>query len=223
MAGIDYQKLYKLQDKVLEIVFSVEKEFYLTGGTCLNRFYHEKRYSDDLDFFTNNSSRYNFAVKNIRTALDAKFKLDNVVETKSFVRFMIDDFLQLDFVNDISVRYKDVCVTGNDYLIDNIENILGNKLTAVIGRDNPKDVFDIYLICKFHSFSWKEIIISAKEKVNFSNEDLIIRLQSFPVILFDSIKLIDEQFLNDFDGYFPKIIDEIVNQSHHLAFDNSDE
>ena len=39
-----------LQDRVLELIFSQEQEFYLTGGTCLSRFYQEKRYSDDLDF-----------------------------------------------------------------------------------------------------------------------------------------------------------------------------
>ena len=50
MAGIDYTELYNLQDKVMKAVFSVEKEFYLTGGTCQSRFYQAKRFSDDLDF-----------------------------------------------------------------------------------------------------------------------------------------------------------------------------
>jgi hypothetical protein len=40
-----YQELYKLQDIVLDIVFKTETVFYLTGGTCFNRFYFEKRYS----------------------------------------------------------------------------------------------------------------------------------------------------------------------------------
>ncbi len=53
MGSIEYDKLYELQDSVLRIVFATEKEFYLTGGTCLSRFYKAKRYSDDLDFFTN--------------------------------------------------------------------------------------------------------------------------------------------------------------------------
>jgi len=53
MDSIDYKKLYTLQDEVLKIVFETENEFYLTGGTCLSRFYVAKRYSDDLDFFTN--------------------------------------------------------------------------------------------------------------------------------------------------------------------------
>ena len=47
MDSIDYVKLYELQDEVLKLVFSEEQEFYLTGGTCLSRYYQEKRYSDD--------------------------------------------------------------------------------------------------------------------------------------------------------------------------------
>jgi len=36
MGSLNYKELYALQDKVLDSLFSVEKEFYLTGGTCLN-------------------------------------------------------------------------------------------------------------------------------------------------------------------------------------------
>ena len=50
-----YKELYALQDQVLNAVFAAESEFYLTGGTCLCRFYQAKRYSDDLDFFANDS------------------------------------------------------------------------------------------------------------------------------------------------------------------------
>jgi hypothetical protein len=143
--------------------------------------------------------------------------LDVEVETKQFVRLRIDDLLQIDFVNDISARYKDVIVTENNYLIDNVENILSNKLTAVIGRDNPKDIFDIYLICNFYSFSWEAILNSAYEKGSFSNEDLIIRLKSFPPELLSSIKCIDYDFLDNFDREFDEIIEEIIQVVDHLA------
>ncbi len=218
MAGIDYTRLYKLQDRVLSTVFGIEKEFYLTGGTCLSRFYQEKRYSDDLDFFAQNSPRFSFAIKNIKKALDKDFSCTVEVETKQFVRFIVDDLLQVDFVNDISARYKDVIVTENDFLIDNVENILSNKITAVIGRDNPKDVFDIYLICTFYSFSWEEILNSAYEKAGFSNEDLVIRLKSFPRELLGSIKSTDDNFLDNFDIEFPGIIEEIIQLADHSAF-----
>ncbi len=217
MGGIDYHRLYHLQDEVLDIVFQVENEFYLTGGTCLSRFYQEKRYSDDLDFFTNCSARFSFAVKNIKIALQKKYKINIEVESKDFVRFRIDELLQVDFVNDICARYGNVIVLDNGYAIDNIENILSNKLTAVIGRDNAKDIFDIYLISSFYSFSWETILGSAHEKAGFDDNELIIRLKSFPKKLLSDIKSIDKSFLDDFDREFPIIIDEINQGVIHTA------
>ncbi len=217
MDSLDYKKIYGTQDKALAIVFGVENEFYLTGGTCLSRFYKAKRYSDDLDLFTNSSSRYSFAVKNIKFALQREFTLNVEVESKDFIRFKLNDVLQIDFINDISSRYKDVIVLENGFIIDNIENILSNKLTAVMGRDNPKDVFDIYLIAKYYSFHWKDILDSAHKKAGFSDDDLIIRLKSFPSELFSKINLIDKKFLNHFEEEFPKIISEINNGLTHNA------
>jgi len=209
MGVINYKELYALQDDVLSLIFKTENEFYLTGGTCLSRFYVEKRYSDDLDFFTNNSSRYSFAVKNIKNELLKYYNLKVEVDSKDFIRFRIDDLLQIDFVNDIASRYKDVVVTKENFLIDNIENILSNKLTAVMGRDNPKDIFDIYLISKNYEFSWKDILESAHEKAGFSNDELFVRLKSFPVELMKSIKLTDSSFLDNFESEFSKTIIEL--------------
>jgi len=209
MDSLDYQKLYELQDEVLKVVFETENEFYLTGGTCLSRFYVEKRYSDDLDFFTNQSPRYSFAIKNIKKALQNSFEVISEVESKDFTRFKIDDLLQVDFVNDIAFRYKEPIVNEKNYLLDNIENILSNKITAVIGRDNPKDIFDIYLICKFYQFDWKEILKSAHQKAGFCDEELIVRLKSFPQELLGEIKIIDKTFLDSFSTDFKTIIDDI--------------
>lgn len=212
MDCIDYTKLYDLQDKVLDVVFAIEDEFYLTGGTALSRFYQEKRYSDDLDFFTNSSSRFNYAVKNIVNELLQNFAVEHELETRDFIRIKIDNLLQVDFVNDRVPRYKEPNILKNGYKIDIIENILSNKITAVIGRDNPKDIFDIYLISKFYTISWGEILKSSREKSVFSFDDLIVRLKSFPSQLLESINLIDKTFLNNFENEFPKIIENIQKE-----------
>ena len=215
MGRIDYKKLYELQDEVFEIVFRVENIFYLTGGTCLSRFYVEKRYSEDLDFFADASPRYAFAVRRLKVNFLERFRLTVEVEAKDFTRFRINDLLQIDFVNEYAPRHKDVIVTPSGYLIDNVENILTNKLTAIIGRDNPKDVFDIYLIWKLYSFSWVEILDSAHKKAFFSDDELIIRLKTFPTELFDSLETTDPTFVDDFDQDLPKIIEEIRARCAH--------
>ena len=210
MDGVSYKELYRLQDKVLKIVFKTEKEFYLTGGTCLSRFYFEKRYSDDLDFFAQTSNRFHFAIKNILYQLKKNFSVITEVDSKDFIRLKINTILQLDFVNETLPHFKDVIIVNEYFIIDNLDNILSNKLCAVIGRDNPKDIFDIFLIYKMHTFSWKEILTAAHEKAYFSDDDLIIRLKTFPRNLLKNIKLLDKNFLNDFDETYEKIIDEII-------------
>lgn len=94
------------------------------------------------------------------------------MESKDFTRFKIDDLLQVDFVNDISFRYKEPVVSEEHYLIDTIENILSNKLTAVVGRDNPKDIFDIYLIWKFYEINWEQILETAHKKQDLQMKNL---------------------------------------------------
>ena len=178
---IDYRELYGLQDRILDTVFTTESEFYLTGGTCISRFYKAKRYSDDLGFFTHQSPRFAFAVRNIILELRKTFTVNTEVETKNFIRLNVESRLQIDFVNDIAYRHKEPVVTERGYLIDTIENILANKLNAVTARDNPKDIFDIVLIYHYYTFSWEEVLFAAHKKADFSDEDLIIRLKSFPI------------------------------------------
>jgi len=218
MKNINYKKLYDLQDGVFNIVFSLNNSFYLTGGTCLSRFYWEKRYSDDLDFFTDNTSLYSLNVKEIEKELKINHKITKLVESRDFIRVVIDDILQIDFVNDRVPRYKDIIFLKNGFRIDNVENILCNKVTAVIGRDNPKDIFDIYLIAKFHNFIWQNILNFSKKKMVFEEEDFVFKLKIFPESLMKEIKLVDQNFLDNFTIDLPILIEDIINKSENRLF-----
>jgi len=106
-----------------------------------------------------------------------------------------------------SIKKKDI------QMIWTFENILSNKITAVIGRDNPKDIFDIYLISKFYTINWGEILKSAQDKSVFEFDDLIVRLKSFPPQLLKSIRLVDKTFLDNFENEFPQIIEIIQKEN----------
>ncbi|HRX49681.1 MAG TPA: nucleotidyl transferase AbiEii/AbiGii toxin family protein, partial [Spirochaetota bacterium] len=98
---VDYNNLYQVQNEVLDIIFSEESIFYLTGGTCINRFYSEKRYSDDLDFFTNDNNLFRENIRSIFNFFDEKkIIFETVADSKDFVRIKIKDILKVDFVND---------------------------------------------------------------------------------------------------------------------------
>ena len=53
-----YKNLYSLQDRILDLLVKYDFNLYLTGGTALNRFIcsENSRFSDDLDFFTAEST-----------------------------------------------------------------------------------------------------------------------------------------------------------------------
>ena len=206
MDSINFKELYKLQDKVLSAVFNIENEFYLTGGTCLHRFYLQKRYSDDLDFFTNHSLRFNIAAKKIRLELQKYFNVGVIVESKDFNRYIINNTLQVDFVNDVSVRCNDVVISKEGYILDTVENILSNKLTSIVGRDEPKDIFDIFMIYKYLKVNWKNVLKCAHQKAYFGNEELLIRLKTFPKKLIKKLSILDEEFLKDFESGYLDLI-----------------
>lgn len=191
----DYAQLYALQDKVLKIIFTEETPFYLTGGTALHRFYCEHRYSDDLDLFMQGQPYFYDEVKALIYNLQKDFTVETLVNAKDFLRIKIDN-LKIDFVNDRVYRYGKSNIRDR-IAVDNVYNILANKLTAVLGRDEEKDVFDIVSICLMYDFNWADILDAAHEKEGFDDYVLIERLRSFPLVWLKNLKLIKKTDITD--------------------------
>ena len=161
-----YNKLlYPLQDKVLAIIAELDVDFYLTGGTALSRGYFNHRYSDDLDFFVNQSPHFFKQFEKIVAALKS-FEIQVGTQSESFARcFVTKDAvsLKLDFVNDVAFRRDKPVNTLLFSRTDTVLNILSNKISA-LSRNEPKDIADILEIAKTTNFNWISIISDAKEK-----------------------------------------------------------
>ena len=83
------------------------------------------------------------------------FSKEYLIDLNNFFRITTvekSQNLQIDFVNDRIKRFGKIIVKDQINL-DNPLNILSNKITAVISRDNPKDIFDIYLISLKENFN----------------------------------------------------------------------
>lgn len=191
----DYSKLYRLQLKFLNWLKEFDLPFYLTGGTALSRFYLSHRFSDDLDFFTNANSDFSNYIEKVNGKIKQEFDV-NVSEslfTEDFCRFFISEEeinLKIEFVNDVEYRVDKPYKTKFG-LIDTVENILANKITAIIGRDEPKDVFDIIYISENYAFNWSDMFLQAKQKSAINEIDIEQRLNSFPIQLLENIIPID--------------------------------
>jgi hypothetical protein len=181
----DYTKLYQLQDKFLSWWLTLGLPFYLTGGTALGRFYLNHRFSEDLDFFMNANNHYKSSISELKNKITARFTI-NIQQSlfaDDFTRLFItedDVYLKIELINDVD--YYAGNQVGYKYgLIDNPLNILSNKLTAVVGRDEPKDIFDIIQLSLNYSFNWLDIFGHAKQKAVINELDVEQRLSSFPV------------------------------------------
>jgi len=194
LSETDFSKLYLLQDKFLSWWATLGFRFYLTGGTALGRFYLQHRYSEDLDFFVNNDAHYNQYIRAFRKLIPDHFQIDmnQALFTDDFARFFISDgdiSLKVELINDVG--YYAGNPVGYKYgLIDTPLNILANKLLAVTGRDEPKDICDILHIAYNYRFNWREIFIHAKQKAVVNELDIAQRLSDFPTDWLSGIKWI---------------------------------
>ena len=187
----DYNKLYLLQDKFLFWWEKLGLPFYLTGGTALGRFYLNHRFSEDLDFFMNASDNYQHYIAVLKNNITSHFNVNiqQSLFTEDYTRFFLtedDIFLKIELVNDINY-YNGKPLKYSFGLIDSPLNILTNKLTAIIGRDEPKDIFDIIHLSLNYSFNWPEVFEHAKQKAVINELDIEERIVSFPVVWLENV------------------------------------
>jgi predicted nucleotidyltransferase component of viral defense system len=136
--------LYPLQDKAIPSFR--DSPFYLTGGTALSRGYYNHRYSDDLDYFVNYHSDFQgiselIVEKLLKTFHDVEVDLKG----EHFYRvFVGQEKLKIELVNDVPSHIGTLISHPSLGIIDSKENILANKLTAVVDRALPKDMVDLY-------------------------------------------------------------------------------
>lgn len=159
--------MYPWQDEIFKLVGS--GKFYLTGGTCLSRFYYQHRYSDDLDFFFDGSifaqEEFEADFRVIIHEIGKIYPYQLSIDSEHFKQaFLIKDQhrLKIDFVfepvKSIGMRkHNGVIVT------DNKENLVSNKLSTIYNRKTSKDYIDLFYLLQ--EFSLEEVIKWAEEKM----------------------------------------------------------
>lgn len=207
MENVDYRALYRVQDRVLEIVSRTDTHFYLTGGTCLNRFFFEKRHSADLDLFSNENKLFREDVRIFLDALttdDCAYEVS--VDSRDFVRVVVQSTLKVDMVNDRVYRFGKSVRTPEGIVLDNTANIAANKICAVLGRDEPKDVFDLYTLFCLAGLNWGDVLAASSKKCSIEMEVLEYRLNSFPLHLVDLLSVPSQTFIADFKNGYKEMI-----------------
>jgi hypothetical protein len=164
-----FEVFYPFQDRVFEVIKLVDTEFYLTGGTAASRGYLYHRFSDDLDYFVNDDDRFTLWVDRVIQSLinQSNWQCQVLQKEGRFTRLIVsvkDLLLKIDCINDVPAHVGEIKnhpVLGR---LDSPENILANKITALLDREEPKDLADIWGFCCQMGLSISDAITHAESK-----------------------------------------------------------
>ncbi len=142
--------------------------FFLTGGTALSEFYLQHRYSEDMDFFTEEEGymlRSMPAIEEIAATLGGSLEIARNFQTyKEIHLHRGDEDLRCDFALDApyrleKIKFDDPC----GIYVDNPIDMACNKLSALFDRNHPKDFVDVYFIAK-EILPFERLLELAKKK-----------------------------------------------------------
>ena len=147
-----FEKLYPLQDEVLAVVSRLDTGLYLTGGTAASRAYLRHRFSDDLDLFADDDHRFGLWAEQVIEALarHGGWRVEVQLREERFARLDVgagDVALKIEMVNDVPARVGEVRTDTVLGRLDTAENILANKVSALVDRQEPKDLADVWGFC----------------------------------------------------------------------------
>jgi hypothetical protein len=141
--------------------------FFLTGGTALSAYHLHHRLSIDLDLFTlDGLALRETDVLIPQLAADLGCRIGRARRTEHFCQFLLEpeagESLQIDLVQDFGPQYGEHIKVGT-IVVDSIENIGVNKLTAILGRTEPKDFVDLYFVLRA-GYDFDDLLAKAQEK-----------------------------------------------------------
>ncbi len=141
-----HSKLGPLQQKFLQAFFSREKRFFLSGGAALAGFYLGHRETHDLDLFTLMDVMIEGSAAVAQAASEMGAKLESVQTSPDFRRYILtleSEAIVIDLIRErVAQLVTDKPVIGI-IAVDTPEEILANKLCALLGRAEIRDLVDV--------------------------------------------------------------------------------
>ncbi|AKM83602.1 hypothetical protein A2422_01880 [Candidatus Woesebacteria bacterium RIFOXYC1_FULL_31_51] len=148
----------------------------MTGGTVLSEFYFKHRYSEDLDFFSENkfdSKKVMSAISKIGDKLNLnKIEQQNLTGQNTFYLYSTPKkFVKIDF-SEFPFLHLGIFKKFNNLRISSVEDIAVNKLHAITTRQRSRDYFDLYLCLK--QLKWKHTDLLKNYRLKF---DVILPIE----------------------------------------------
>lgn len=138
--------LTALQKELLEAFFDREKRFFLTGGGALAGFYFGHRTTDDLDFFSPPGPSLDDAQRALEDAATSCGATTKAVRSFQEFRRLVasrgDEQCIVDLVIDRAPAIEPQKASFGGLRVDTLREIAANKVCALIGRSEIKDLVD---------------------------------------------------------------------------------
>jgi predicted nucleotidyltransferase component of viral defense system len=142
-------RLTELQRRFLEAFARRSSRFFLTGGAVLAGWTLAHRQTEDLDLFTTDDHAMSESDRLVRgTAAEVGASVESLQSDPDFKRYLLHaggDSLMVDVVRDRAPQlYQKVLRDG--ILTDSVEEIVANKICALVGRSEVRDLVDLYFL-----------------------------------------------------------------------------
>lgn len=143
---MDNSKLNNLQKDFLQAFFARENRFFLSGRAALVGFYFGHRETHDLDLFTlENEIENGFRlVREVAKELNAS--VESIQTAPDFRRLLLkknDEAIVVDLVREYVFQVSPEKPIIKNIRVDTPEEILANKLCALLSRSEIRDLVDV--------------------------------------------------------------------------------
>lgn len=162
--------LTKDQRALLEAIGNtpaLTERFYFTGGTPLAAFYLQHRYSEDLDFFSEQEIDVAmidvFFQKHKRVLGITSIDFQQSFNRNLFFLTCNGEVLKTEFTY---FPFKRIELGKPQFgiAVDSMLDIAVNKLFAIYQRTKARDYIDLYCLCREHGYTVDDLIKKARIK-----------------------------------------------------------
>lgn len=158
------------QKQVLNILANDEnfrENFFFTGGTPLAAYYLNHRYSEDLDFFSQQEIDLIW-LNSLKGKTKEMVEADEADLKQSFNRNLVffkfdEEVLKTEFTH-FPFESIDPPVVISGIKTDSIKDISVNKFFALYQKPAARHFIDLYLILKRKEFAWEDLAKLARIK-----------------------------------------------------------
>ncbi|MBT3249216.1 MAG: nucleotidyl transferase AbiEii/AbiGii toxin family protein [Candidatus Pacebacteria bacterium] len=179
--------LTKQQQLALKLIADTDlaQHFYFGGGTVLSHYYLQHRYSEDLDFFSQEEFDPQSITISIKSLQD-KLKFKSFDYQNSFNRNLYFLLFKNNYVLKLEFTYypfqqieKPKKIDG--LLVDSVIDIATNKLFTIAQKPRGRDYFDLYMIIQKYGFKIEDLRMKAKLKFDWHVDPLQLASKLFEV------------------------------------------